>query len=104
MPDSRGGNAYYLGQCATGKDLEDKAGDLNIEELKDFLRTPDALPCRSLSTPHYVFNPSHVRYLSKKGGLFFDRLRIVKLLSNFNDVCSKNRKSIDDLVNTVRTT
>lgn len=91
MPDSRGGNKYFLGQCATGRaDLERKSSELSLTRLQEWMRLPDAAATRTFITPFYILNESHIRSLCRTGGLVFDRSRIVKLVAQSDSLSQIN--------------
>ena len=105
MPDSKGGNKYFLGQCATGKsDLEGKSHDLSIGRLRQWMRLPDTEATRTFIVPFYILSDVHVRELARSGGLVFDRSRIVKLLAKTNWISEANFKDCQELVKVVEIT
>lgn len=79
-PDGRTGRLYYFGQCACGENWLDKTNELCLDTLSEWFSLPRVKPVRCFFTPRYA-NKSLLNEISFKGGLVFDRIRIVKALS-----------------------
>lgn len=77
--DDRGCPQYLFGQCACGSDWMGKGDDINLRLLERWFRLPKVPPVKSLFVPRYVV-PTLMHEMSLKGGLVFDRVRIVQAL------------------------
>lgn len=77
--DDRGCPQYLFGQCACGGDWMGKGDDINLRLLERWFRLPKVPPVKSLFVPRYV-GSSLMHEMSIKGGLVFDRVRIVHSL------------------------
>lgn len=94
------GQLFILGQCACGNNWEDKLYDLNLKELgKWFNPLSVVTPVRTFTTPFYVTD-ALLREVSRKAGLFFDRVRLTLLSKKYkkaiaNNLLRKMDKSIE---------
>jgi hypothetical protein len=77
MPDGRVGQLFLLGQCACGKNWDEKFKDLDLEELGYWLRPPTHCPpVRCFCVPYHIGNATKLEDVSVKAGLPMDRARI----------------------------
>lgn len=79
--DGRAGQLYLLGQCACGKnwDSDNKLNDLNFKMLHEWIsEISNVSPIRAIFTPRHALD-ERLPFLSRHGGLVFDRIRITLL-------------------------
>jgi hypothetical protein len=79
--DARAGQLYLLGQCACGKnwDSDVKLQDLSLKLLAEWISEVSCVePVRAIFTPRHALTNS-LPFLSRHGGLVFDRVRITLL-------------------------
>jgi hypothetical protein len=79
--DGRAGQLYLLGQCACGKSWESdaKLQDLSLGLLHEWISEISSVnPIRAIFTPRHAVN-DQLPFLSRHGGLVFDRVRITLL-------------------------
>lgn len=73
------GQLFILGQCACGNDWDTKLTDLVVRDLEKWfnpLSTVD--PVRCFTTPFHVTD-AMLKEASRKGGIVFDRARLVSI-------------------------
>lgn len=79
--DGRAGQFYLLGQCACGKSWSSdaKLQDLSIDLLHEWIAEISSVkPLRAIFTPRHAMD-DRLPFLSRHGGLVFDRVRITLL-------------------------
>lgn len=99
--DDRTGQLYLLGQCACGKSWasDAKLQDLNLKLLEEWIREVTCVhPVRAIFTPRHA-QTDDLPYLSRHGGLVFDRVRITLLgkRKQSMDVIAKRPKALSRL-------
>lgn len=79
MQDGRPGSLHLLGQCATGRDWDDKLEDLNLEVWFNHVQWA-ARPVRFFAIPHaQKCAPERWRRNNNRGGILLDRCRLVRM-------------------------
>lgn len=78
FPDQRGGNLHFIGQCATGRNWDDKLTELNPVKWNDHVQWAVFPPVRFFATP-FVIPAKDFRRTSKDAGLVLDRPRLLHL-------------------------
>lgn len=79
--DQRAGQLFLLGQCACGKSWasDAKLQDLNLKLLEEWIKEISCVhPLRAIFTPRHA-RTDELPFLSRHGGLVFDRVRITLL-------------------------
>ena len=76
------GQLFVLGQCACGNNWLDKLADLDVKKMARWFKPLSLVdPVRSFATPRHVADDL-LREASRKGGLIFDRSRLVRAVES----------------------
>lgn len=75
--DDRAGQLIILAQCATGAHWADKIGELSVPEWQLYVRFA-VPPMQAFAIPHVERDPQLWLLYNTRGGIVFDRLRIVE--------------------------
>jgi hypothetical protein len=78
----RPSQVVLLLQCAAGQDWRSKTGELPIHAWEQYIHW-SCNPIKAFAIPH-IISKKDWHEISKEGGILFDRIRIVNLISNSN--------------------
>lgn len=80
--DRSAAQLFILGQCACGQNWSGKLKDLSLPQLEQWFNPMSIVPpVKAFALPHYIEKEKVVES-SRDGGLIFDRVRIVNIISN----------------------
>mgnify|MGYP001241864959 CR=1 FL=1 len=79
--DNRSSQVVILVQCATGFNWKGKLNELNISAWTKYIHF-SATPIKGFAAPVTVTNAQRIEEHSTDGGIFFDRLRLFRLLTS----------------------